>query len=154
MSKSVIFKSGDARAVPQGAVSRLNAGSISWLIAQTFWVGGIWLLQFLVMPALSKLGLAPLLIDDLDNSLKPLLIGLAGCCAVLQVFVLIAADGLSSVWRDIRGQLLLTVLLMVAGYFAVHWLGVQAPRWQLFNYMVLAFCGLLLVLQPVPGKRA
>ncbi|ARU90623.1 DUF4149 domain-containing protein [Pseudomonas sp. M30-35] len=130
----------------------MNAGAISWLIVQTFWVGGIWLLQFLVMPALIKLGLAPLLIDDLMDTLKPLLVGLAACCAVLQAVVLIAASGLPSLWRDIRGQLLLTVLLMAVGYFAVHWLELQAPRWQLFNYMVLAFCGLLLVLQPVPAK--
>ncbi|MFI8480885.1 DUF4149 domain-containing protein [Pseudomonas sp. NPDC078700] len=132
----------------------MGAGAISWLIAQTFWVGGVWLLQFLVMPALAKLGLAPLLVEDLAASLKPLLIGLAGCCAVLQAFVLIQAQGLPSLLRDIRGQLLLTVLLMVVGYFAVHWLGYPAPRWQLFNYMVLAFCGLLLVLQPVPMRQA
>ncbi|WP_339516639.1 DUF4149 domain-containing protein [Pseudomonas sp. RL_15y_Pfl2_60] len=131
----------------------MNAGAISWLIVQTFWVGGIWLLQFLVLPALSKLGLAPLLIDDLATSLKPLLLGLAACCAGLQALVLVAALGLPALWRDIRGQLLLTVLLMVAGYFAVHWIRLEAPRWQLFNYMVLAFCGLLLVLQPVPAKH-
>ncbi len=140
--------------MPQGAASRLSAGAISWLIAQTFWVGGIWLLQFLVMPALTKMGMAPLLIDDLMNTLKPLLVGLAACCAVLQTVVLIAASGLPSLWRDIRGQLLLAVLLMALSYFVVHWLGLQAPRWQLFNYMVLAFCGLLLVLQSVPAKHA
>lgn len=139
--------------MPQGAASRLSAGAISWLIAQTFWVGGIWLLQFLVLPALSKLGLAPLLVDDLAATLKPLLLGLAAVCAGLQALVLVAALGLPALWRDIRGQLLLTTMLMVSGYFGVHWLGLEAPRWQLFNYMVLAFCGLLLVLQPVPARQ-
>ncbi|MDX4007597.1 DUF4149 domain-containing protein, partial [Pseudomonas aeruginosa] len=38
----------------------MRAGAISWLLAQTFWVGGLWLLQFVVLPALAKTGLAPL----------------------------------------------------------------------------------------------
>lgn len=141
---------------PQGAAARshkLSAGAISWLLAQTFWVGGIWLLQFLVMPALAKTGLAPLLLESVASSLKPLVIGLAACCAVLQLFVLVQAEGVASVWRDIRGQLLITVLLMALGYFAAQLLLSYAPRWQLFNYMVIAFCGLLLVLQPTPMRR-
>lgn len=42
----------------------LGAGSISWLLAQTFWVGGLWLLHFVVLPGLEKMGLAPMLVDE------------------------------------------------------------------------------------------
>ncbi|UTW09292.1 DUF4149 domain-containing protein [Pseudomonas benzenivorans] len=132
----------------------MNAGAISWLLAQTFWVGGLWLLKFLVVPALAKLGLAPLLIEEIAAALTSLLIGLTACCAVLQLFVLVRLERLASLWQDLRGQLLLTVLLVAGSYFVVrHWWP-EAQRWLLFSYLVLAFCGLLLVLQPVPARRA
>lgn len=141
MSKSAIFKPSSA----------LNAGAISWLLAQTFWVGGLWLLHFLVLPALAKLGLAPLLVDEIAAALSPLLVGLSAFCAALQVLVLVRAEGVACLWRDMRGQLLLTVLVMAASYFVVRYCWPDAGRWLLFSYLVLAFCGLLLVLQPVPG---
>ena len=96
----------------------MRAGAISWLLAQTFWVGGLWLLQFVVLPALAKTGLAPL----------------------------------RSLWRDLRGQLLLAVALLCLVYFLVRGLAPEAVRWLLFNYLAVAMCGLLLVLQPVPGR--
>lgn len=142
MSKSAIFKRQPSR-----------AGAISWQLAQTFWVGGLWLLHFVMLPALEKMGLAPLLVEEVRAALNPLLIGFAAFCAVLQVMVLVQAQGLSSLWRDMRGQLLLVVLLMAGVFFAAsHWQP-DAQRWLLFNYLVLALCGLLLVLQPLPGQR-
>ena len=51
-----------------------------------------------------------------------------------------------------RGQLLLTVAVMALGYFAVLRYWPDAERLLRFSYLVMAFCGLLLVLQPVPGK--
>ncbi|MDP3979575.1 MAG: DUF4149 domain-containing protein [Pseudomonas sp.] len=128
-----------------------NAGAISWLLAQTFWVGGLWLLHFLLLPAIAKLGLAPLLVEEIAGSVRPLLVGLAGVCTGLQILVLIRAERLASLWRDMRGQLLLTVLLMAASYFAVRHFWPTGGLWLMFSYLVMAFCGLLLVLQPVPG---
>ncbi|MNY01779.1 hypothetical protein D3C86_1343230 [compost metagenome] len=61
--------------------------------------------------------------------------------------------GLRSLWADFRGQLLLTVLLLVVGFFAGPWLGFAGASWQLFCYMAVAACGLVLVLQPVPGEH-
>lgn len=129
-----------------------TAGAISWLLAQTFWVGGLWLLHFLLLPAIAKLGLAPLLVEEVARAVRPLLVGLAGVCAVLQVLVLIRAERLASLWRDIRGQLLLTVLVMAASYFGVRHYWPGGGLWLMFSYLVMAFCGLLLVLQPVPGS--
>jgi len=125
---------------------------MAWQLAQSFWVGGLWLLHFALLPALSQLGLAPLLIDEVADGLRPLLVGFAAFCAVLQVLVLIAVEPLSSLWRDLRGQLLLAVLAVALAYFAVHqWLP-RAQYWLLFGYLVLAFAGLLLVVQPVPER--
>ncbi|MEP9318369.1 DUF4149 domain-containing protein [Pseudomonas sp. LABIM340] len=130
----------------------LNAGTISWLLAQTFWVGGLWLLQFVVLPALDKIGLAPLLVETVADGLKPLLLGFAGFCVLLQALVLWQARGLAAFTRETRGQLLLTVLVMAAAYFVVRQVAPDAERWLLFNYLVVALCGLLLVLQPAPGR--
>ena len=77
MSKSVIFKR-----------QPLRAGAISWQLAQTFWVGGLWLLHFVMLPALEKMGLAPLLIEEVDAALSPLLIGFAAFCVLVQGMVL------------------------------------------------------------------
>ncbi|MBF7729537.1 DUF4149 domain-containing protein [Pseudomonas sp. N040] len=142
MSRSVIFKQ------PPGAAF------ISWQLAQTFWVGGLWLLHFVLLPALGKYGLAPLLVSEVGRALSSLLVGFAAFCALLQLLVLVQVARPFSIWRDTRGQLLLSVLVLAVAYFAVsQWLP-EAQRWLLFNYLVLAFCGLLLVLQPIPGAGA
>lgn len=140
MSKSAIFKRPS------------RAGSISWQLAQTFWVGGLWLLHFVMLPALGKVGLAPLLIEDVSSALSPLMVGFAAFCAMLQALVLVQVERFSSLWRDMRGQLLLTVMLMAIVYFVVRAGQSTATFWLTFNYLVLAFCGLMLVLQPVPGQ--
>ena len=142
MSRSVISDRQPAR-----------AGIISWKLAQTFWVGGLWLLQFMVLPALGRIGLAPLLVEEIAGSLKPLLVGFAAFCSALQALVLVQVTGLRGLWRDVRGQLLLAVgllagsqLLMRAGWF-------ESLYWASFSYLVMALCGLMLVLQPAPGRE-
>ncbi|MCF9011742.1 MFS transporter [Pseudomonas carnis] len=122
-----------------------------WQLSQMLWVGGLWLLHIGVLPALGLIGLAPLLIDEIDGLLSALLVGFAAACVMLQALVLITAEGLKSLWRDIRGQLLLMALYACAMFCMVHvWLP-QALRWQLFSYLVLGFSGLVLVTQPAPG---
>ena len=92
-----------------------------------------------------------MLIDEIDGLLSALLVGFAASCVTLQALVLIKAEGLGSLWRDIRGQLLLMALYACAMYCIVHvWLP-EALRWQLFSYLVLGFSGLVLVMQPAPG---
>ena len=143
MSKSAISK----RRPPR-------AGIAIWQLAQTFWVGGLWLFHFVVLPALEKMGFAPLLIQEVNAALSPLLIGFAGFCVLLQGAVVVQAEGLNSLWRDLRGQVLLLSLAMAVAFFAVrHW-ELGAERWMLFSYLVMAVCGLVLVLQPLPGRRS
>ncbi len=130
----------------------LNAGAISWLLAQALWVGGLWLLHFLILPAVARLGLAPLLVEEVGSALRALVVGLAAVCAGLQGLVLVRAAGVASLWRDMRGQLLLVVEIAAAGYLAARLYWPDAALWLMFSYLVMAFCGLLLVLQPVPGS--
>ncbi|HCJ27847.1 MAG TPA: DUF4149 domain-containing protein, partial [Pseudomonas sp.] len=101
----------------------------------------------------AKIGLAPLLIEEIAGSLRPLLVGFAAFCALLQAVVLIQFSGFSSLWRDLRGQLLLSVLLLAASYFVVRDGVVESPYWLVFSYLVMGLCGLILVLQVAPGRE-
>jgi hypothetical protein len=129
----------------------LRAGAMLWQLAQMLWVGGLWLLHIGLLPVLGLIGLAPLLIDEIAGMLNALMVGFATVCLVFQALVLIRARGLGSLWRDIRGQLLLMALCACAMYLAVRVGWPDALRWQVFSYLVLGFCGLVLVMQPVPG---
>ena len=129
----------------------LRAGAMLWQLTQMLWVGGLWLLQVGLLPVLGRIGLAPLLIDEIADTLNALIVGFAATCLIFQALVLIKAEGLVSLWRDIRGQLLLMALYACAMYFAVRFGWPDAVRWQAFSYLVLGFCGVVLVLQPVPG---
>ena len=122
-----------------------------WQLTQMLWVGGVWLLHVGLLPVLGQIGLAPLLIEEIGNASSLLLVGFSVVCVVLQMLVLIRAEGMASLWRDMRGQLLLMALYACAMYFVVRFGLSDAERWQLFSYLVLGFSGLVLVLQPVPG---
>ncbi|UVM49692.1 MFS transporter [Pseudomonas sp. B21-015] len=122
-----------------------------WQLTQMLWVGGVWLLHIGLLPVLGQIGLAPLLIDEIAGALNTLMVGFATASVIFQALVLVQAEGLASLWRDIRGQLLLMALYGCAMYFAVRFGWPQALHWQLFSYLVLGFSGLVLVMQPVPG---
>jgi hypothetical protein len=143
LSKSAIFRREPYR-----------AGAVTWQLAQTFWVGGLWLLHFVVLPGLREIGMAGLLVDEVSAQLKPLLVGFALVGGVLQLLVLLQAEGVTSCWRDFRGQLLMTVLGLAGVYFALLQWAPQAGWWLQFSYLLLAFCGLLLVLQAIPSSTA
>ena len=110
------------------------------------------MLHFVLLPALAKYGLAPLLVDELGAALSRFLIGFSAFCALLQLLVLVQTIRLKHILRDVRGQLLVAAELLALTYLLVSYWLPDAYRWLLFNYLVLAFCGLLLVLQPIPGK--
>ncbi|MEB0040693.1 MULTISPECIES: MFS transporter [unclassified Pseudomonas] len=142
MSKSVTFNRGRP----------LRAGAIIWQVAQTLWVGGLVLLHLAMLTVLDQAGLAPLLIDEVANLSGALLVGFAAFCAALQMIVLVQVERLSSLWLDVRGQLLVIATLASASHYVLYrWLP-DAVRWQLLSYLVLALSGLLLVIQPIPGE--
>ncbi|QJI45593.1 MFS transporter [Pseudomonas sp. ADAK2] len=122
-----------------------------WQLTQMLWVGGLWLLHIGLLPVLGRIGLAPLLIDEITDMIDALMVGFATACVIFQALVLVQAEGLASLWRDIRGQLLLMALYACAMFFIVRFGWPEAVRWETFSYLVLGFSGLVLVLQPVPG---
>jgi len=133
---------------------RYRAGAIAWQLAQTFWVGGLWLLHFVMLPALGRIGLAPMLVEEVASSLRPLMVAFAGFCALLQALLLIQHAGLARLWRDARAQLLAAVIGLVVVFLLVRFWMPEALYWLNFSYLLLAFCGLLLVIQPLPAKLA
>ena len=122
-----------------------------WQLTQMLWVGGLWLLHIGLLPVLGQIGLAPLLIEEIAGMLNALMVGFASACVIFQALVLVQAEGLASLWRDIRGQLLMMALYASTMYFVVRIEWPEAEHWLLFSYLVLGFSGLLLVMQPVPG---
>ncbi len=141
MSKSVTSEGGRL----------LHAGAMLWQLAQMLWVGGLWLVHLGLRPVLGQIGLAPLLIDEVASTFEVAMVGFAVACVIFQALVLVQAEGLASLWRDFRGQVLLTALYACAMFVAVRGGWPDAQRWQVFSFLVLGFSGLVLVLQPVPG---
>ncbi len=129
----------------------LRAGAVLWQLAQMLWVGGLWLVHLGLRPVLGRIGLAPLLIDEVASAFEVLVVGFAAVCVIFQALVLVQAEGLASLWRDFRGQVLLMALYACAMFVAVLVGWPEAQRWQEFSFLVLGFSGLVLVLQPVPG---
>ncbi|WP_092366204.1 DUF4149 domain-containing protein [Phytopseudomonas seleniipraecipitans] len=125
-----------------------------WMLLQTLWVGGIWILHFMVLPGLQSVGLASLLIEEIAGVLMPLMVVITLVCALIQAGLLASLRGLSTLWGERCGQLLLTVLVIALTLLASLALWPDALRWQLFSYLLLAFFGLLLVLQPAPRKHS
>lgn len=122
------------------------------MLLQTLWVGGIWTLHFLVLPGLASVGLASLLIEEVARTLVPQMVGITLGAVLLQAVLLVRRCGVPALWRARSGQLLLAVLVVSLAFMVSLALWPQALRWQLFCYLLLAFFGVLLVLQPVPGK--
>lgn len=122
-----------------------------WQLTQMLWVGGLWLVHLGLQPVLVQIELAPLLIDEISSMFEVLVVGFAAACVVFQALVLIQAEGLASLWRDFRGQVLMMALYACAMFVAVRVGWPDAQRWQVFSYLVLGFSGLVLVMQPVPG---
>ena len=136
---------------PGAALPAVRSGRGAWQLAQTLWGGGGWMLHFVLLPALERFGLAPLLIDEIASFMRPVMVGFAAVCVLLQC--LLAWMVLRRpVWRDLRGQMLLLVLVAAAAFFLVAALP-RGDYWQLFSYLVVAFAGLVLILQPRPDEE-
>lgn len=129
-----------------------RGGRIAWQLSLTLWVGGVWVLHFVLLPALLHFGMAPLLVEEVGDFMRPLMTAFAGICGLLQLLVLWMALG-AGWWRDLRGQLLMLVLAAAGLFFLLGELPVpRSEYWQVFCYLVVAFSGLALVLQTRPDE--
>jgi hypothetical protein len=105
------------------------------------------------MPALRGTGLAPLLAEDIATRLSALSVGCAALAVVLQMLLLMWVLQVSSLWREASGRILLAVAGLALVYFAVRASLPELPFVQHFIHLLIGFCGLLLMLKPVPGER-
>lgn len=131
----------------------LRAGASTWQLAQVFWVGGIWMMHFVLLKALENLGFASMLVQEVAQYTRPLLVGIALVCVLLQLFVLKQVMPLKQLGKDIRGQLLLVCVALACSFFVTYTLWPSAQYWLIYSYLALGMCGLLLAIQPVPGRH-
>lgn len=135
------------------SVAPLRAGAITWQLAQVFWVGGMWIMHFVLLKALEKIGFASLLIQEVALYTRPLLVGLALVCVLLQLWVLKQTLSFKGLFKDTRGQLLLLAMALACSFFITQRLWPNAQYWLVYSYLALGMCGLLLVIQPVPMRH-
>jgi len=126
---------------------------MTWQLVQVFWVGGIWMMHFVLLKVLEKLGFASLLVQEVAQFTRPLLLGLALVCVLLQLLVLKQTMPARQLFKDLRGQLLLAALLLSVSFFITQKFLPAAQYWLVYSYLAVGMCGLLLVLQPIPGRN-
>lgn len=131
-------------------VPALRSGRVAWQLTVTLWVGGVWMLHFVLLPALESFGLAPMLTEEIGSFMRPLMVAFAAICAVLQLIIVWTAVS-GDWWKDVRGQLLLLVLIAATVFFGAKFIA-AGDYIQLFCYLIMAFAGLVLVLQPRPDE--
>lgn len=132
------------------SVPALRSGRVAWQLTSTLWVGGIWTVHFVLLPALESFGLAPMLAAEIGGFMRPLMVAFASVCAVLQLLIVWLAVG-GATWKDLRGQLLGLVLVASVVFFGARYFA-AGDYIQLFCYLIQAFAGLILVLQPRPDE--
>lgn len=93
-----------------------------------------------------------MLVAELVGRISALVIGMTILCLIVQVLALLqSARCLTVLWRDTRGQILVVALLLTASYGVTANLWPGNDYWLRFSTLMIACCGLILVLQPVPG---
>jgi len=126
-------------------------GRVVWQLLLTLWVGSVWSLHFVFLPALEQSGLAPLLVDDAALTLRPAVLGISAVAMLLQLFVLVVRVR-GAIWRDVRAQVLVLALAAVGAFFLFRGAGNQLL--MLMSYLVVAFAGLVLAVQPRPDESS
>ncbi len=130
---------------------RREGGRVVWQLLLTLWVGSVWSLHFVFLPALEQSGLAPLLVDDAALTLRPAVLAISAVAMLLQLFVLVVRVR-GAIWRDVRAQVLVLALAAVGAFFLFRGAGNQLL--MLMSYLVVAFAGLVLAVQPRPDESS
>ena len=130
---------------------RREGGRVVWQLLLTLWVGSVWSPHFVFLPALEQSGLAPLLVDDAALTLRPAVLAISAVAMLLQLFVLVVRVR-GAIWRDVRAQVLVLALAAVGAFFLFRGAGNQLL--MLMSYLVVAFAGLVLAVQPRPDESA
>ncbi|UFH49974.1 MFS transporter [Pseudomonas sp. KNUC1026] len=124
-----------------------------WQLAQVIWVGGLWGIQVLLVPALERTGLADLLVRDILLATNAWVAVLAVFGIGLQLAILGRRMGLRAWLLDRRGHLLWVGMAAALAYTWLSNAGLPPSRLDALPLLVLGVSGLLLVLWPAPVRR-
>ena len=80
-----------------------------------------------------------------------LVLAISAVAMLLQLFVLVVRVR-GAIWRDVRAQVLVLALAAVGAFFLFRGAGNQLL--MLMSYLVVAFAGLVLAVQPRPDESA
>ena len=128
----------------------LTSSQVLWQLVQMLWVGSLFLTHFLLLPALQAMALAPMLVHEVAQNLRPVLVGLAVVGVIFQLALLLQAR--KGRWlKDLRGWLLLSSLGLAALFYALPVIDSQLQIVQGYSYLALSCVGLLLLVQPFPA---
>lgn len=112
------------------------------------------MMHFVLLGVLEKLGFASLLVQEVAQYARPLLVGFALVCVLLQLWVLKQTMPCKQMLKDSRGQLLLATLMLCSSFFMSRAFWPAAQYWLVYSYLAVGMCGVLLVLQPIPGRHS
>lgn len=135
-----------------GKVELLPTTAVLWNLLLTLWLGAHLATLLFFLPLLEKVGFAPLLQQEVTKLLKPGLLVITILTVAVQLLIQLRCYGFTSVFQQLRGQLLLAIwlisilLIPLGQHFAGHLIVRVA-------YGIILGCGLLLLTQPAPQTR-
>lgn len=128
----------------------LHTTAVTWMLAQTLWVGAHASYVLIFMPALRKIGFAPMLLNEVNTVMRPALLVLTLMALVVQLLALWRTKPLVAWVSELRGQLVLVALMLCVFLLVAQPLQVDASAWVRLAYGSLLSVGLLLLIQPLP----
>lgn len=128
----------------------LPTSATLWQLLQSLWLGAHLAALFLFMPLLTRIGFAPLLLQEVNRQLYPALLVITLLAVSVQLLIVLRCSGLPALYRQLRGQLLLGVWLLALLILLIHGqTGIHASLVRGLHGALLG-CGLLLLAQPLP----
>ncbi|MFB1011041.1 MAG: hypothetical protein QMB92_06315 [Thiopseudomonas sp.] len=124
-----------------------------WQLCQTLWVGAHLAYLLLFVPVLRQMGLAPLLVSEVDAKLWPGLLVLALMGQLVQGLVLLRSLPAGRRLGDARSLLLLLALASCLLQLAAFRLAIPLALWGNLAQGVLLGSGLLLLMQATPAHN-
>lgn len=132
--------------------SFLPTPAMLWQLMQTIWLGSHIAALLLFIPLLNKIGFAPILVQEVQNQLRPALLVMTIMASAVQMLVLVRVEGMSALIRQLRGQLLLAAWLLALLTLLGFGKGLFNADILRAMYGAMLGCGLVLLAQQLPGK--
>ena len=123
------------------------------MLAQTLWVGAHAGYLLVFMPALQKVGFAPLLLSEVHAVVRPALLVLTLMALLVQLLALWRTQPLVQWITELRGRLVLAGVALCVFLIGAPALQLLGEFWSRLAYGALLSVGLLLLIQPLPQAQ-